>query len=36
MTWMTMIVRNKAFDVLRRTDHTVEMDADSFNDSGMQ
>ncbi len=36
MTWMTTILRNKAFDVLRRTDHAVEMDADSFNDSGMQ
>ncbi len=30
MTWMTTIVRNKAFDLLRRVDHTVEMDADTF------
>lgn len=36
MTWMTTIVRNKAFDMLRRTDHVLEMDADGFNDSGMQ
>jgi RNA polymerase sigma factor (sigma-70 family) len=30
MTWMTTIVRNKAFDMLRRVDHTVELDADTF------
>ena len=30
MTWMTTIVRNKAFDLLRRVDHTVEIDADNF------
>jgi len=30
MTWMTTIVRNKAFDHLRRSDVTVEIDADQF------
>lgn len=30
MTWMTTIVRNKAFDLLRRADDTVEIDADTF------
>lgn len=30
MTWMTTIVRNKAFDLLRRTDTTVEIDAETF------
>ncbi len=30
MTWMTTIVRNKAFDLLRRVDHTGEIDADTF------
>ncbi|MES2538607.1 MAG: sigma-70 family RNA polymerase sigma factor [Pseudomonadota bacterium] len=30
MTWMTTIVRNKAFDLLRRVDHTIEIDADTF------
>jgi RNA polymerase sigma factor (sigma-70 family) len=30
MTWMTAIVRNRAFDTLRRTDATVEIDADTF------
>ncbi|GAA4023088.1 sigma-70 family RNA polymerase sigma factor [Actimicrobium antarcticum] len=30
MTWMTTIVRNKAFDLLRRVEHTVEIDADNF------
>jgi RNA polymerase sigma factor (sigma-70 family) len=30
MTWMTTIVRNKAFDLLRRVDHAVEIDADTF------
>lgn len=27
LTWMAAIVRNKALDILRRTDHTVELDA---------
>ncbi|MGZ3238513.1 MAG: sigma-70 family RNA polymerase sigma factor [Burkholderiaceae bacterium] len=39
MTWMTTIVRNKAFDMLRRADsaeHMVEIDADTFKDGGMQ
>jgi RNA polymerase sigma factor (sigma-70 family) len=31
MTWMTTIVRNKAFDLLRRVQDTVEIDADTFN-----
>jgi RNA polymerase sigma-70 factor (ECF subfamily) len=30
MTWMTTIVRNKAFDMLRRVDNAVEIDADTF------
>jgi len=30
MTWMTTIVRNKAFDFLRRSDSAVEIDADTF------
>lgn len=30
MTWMATIVRNKAFDILRRSDDTVEIDADQF------
>ncbi|MGH8807514.1 MAG: sigma-70 family RNA polymerase sigma factor [Noviherbaspirillum sp.] len=30
MTWMTAIVRNKAFDMLRRLDDAMEIDADSF------
>lgn len=30
MTWMSTIVRNKAFDLLRRVDATVEIDADTF------
>lgn len=30
MTWMTTIVRNKAFDTLRRIDGAVEIDADTF------
>ncbi len=30
MTWMTTIVRNKAFDTLRRMDGAVEIDADNF------
>ncbi len=36
MTWMTTIVRNKAFDLLRRAEHNVEIDADTFQDGGMQ
>ncbi len=30
MTWMTKIVRNKAYDLLRRVDAVVEIDADTF------
>ncbi len=30
MTWMATIVRNKAFDILRRSGDTVEIDADQF------
>lgn len=30
MTWMTTIVRNKAYDALRRIDGAVEIDADHF------
>lgn len=30
MTWMATIVRNKAFDQLRRSDGTVEIDAEQF------
>ncbi|MBX9798724.1 MAG: sigma-70 family RNA polymerase sigma factor [Burkholderiaceae bacterium] len=30
MTWMTTIVRNKAFDTLRRIDGAMEIDADHF------
>ncbi len=30
MTWMTTIVRNKAFDMLRKVTDTVEIDNDSF------
>jgi RNA polymerase sigma-70 factor (ECF subfamily) len=30
MTWITTIVRNKAFDFLRRMDSAVEIDADTF------
>lgn len=33
MTWMATIVRNKAFDVLRATDHAVEIDSDDFDAS---
>lgn len=36
LTWMTTIARNKAFDTLRRVEDTVEIDADSFTDNGMQ
>lgn len=30
MTWMTTIARNKAFDILRRREDAVEIDADTF------
>jgi RNA polymerase sigma-70 factor (ECF subfamily) len=30
MTWMTTIVRNKAYDLLRRSDDAVEIDSDQF------
>jgi RNA polymerase sigma factor (sigma-70 family) len=30
MTWMTTIVRNKAFDLLRRSEATAEIDGDQF------
>jgi RNA polymerase sigma factor (sigma-70 family) len=30
MTWMATIVRNKAFDHLRRSDAAVEIDAEQF------
>ncbi len=30
MTWMATIVRNKAFDLLRRSDATVEIDSEQF------
>jgi RNA polymerase sigma factor (sigma-70 family) len=30
MTWLTTIVRNKAFDALRRRDDTEELDSESF------
>ncbi|MFC7516159.1 RNA polymerase sigma factor [Herbaspirillum sp. GCM10030257] len=36
MTWMTTIVRNKAFDMLRRLDNTVEIDADTFDKEVME
>lgn len=36
MTWMTTIVRNKAFDMLRRVDDTVEIDADTFDKDVME
>jgi RNA polymerase sigma-70 factor (ECF subfamily) len=36
MTWMTTIVRNKAFDMLRRLDNTVEIDADTFDKDVME
>jgi RNA polymerase sigma-70 factor (ECF subfamily) len=35
MTWMATIVRNKAFDMLRRSDNTVEIDADQFDNEVM-
>ena len=36
MTWMTTIVRNRAFDTLRRTDAAVEIDADTFDKDVME
>jgi len=36
MTWMTTIVRNKAFDLLRRQDDNVEIDADIFDKEVME
>lgn len=36
MTWMTTIVRNKAFDMLRRADNAVEIDADTFDKDVME
>ena len=36
MTWMTTIVRNKAFDMLRKVDDTVEIDNDSFDKDVME
>lgn len=36
MTWMTTIVRNKAFDLLRRVDDAVEIDADTFDKEVME
>jgi RNA polymerase sigma-70 factor (ECF subfamily) len=36
MTWMAAIVRNKAFDALRRSDDTVEIDVDTFDSRIMQ
>ncbi|MES2297219.1 MAG: sigma-70 family RNA polymerase sigma factor [Pseudomonadota bacterium] len=35
MTWMTTIVRNKAFDHLRRSDVSVEIDAEQFDSEVM-
>lgn len=35
MTWMATIVRNKAFDLLRRNNDTVEIDADQFDSEVM-
>lgn len=38
MTWMTTIVRNKAFDLLRKLRHEgadIEIDADNLQDGGM-
>jgi len=35
MTWMATIVRNKAFDHLRRTDAAVEIDAEQFDSEVM-
>lgn len=36
MTWMTTIVRNRAFDILRRADNAVEIDADTFDRDVME
>ncbi|WP_228527135.1 sigma-70 family RNA polymerase sigma factor [Noviherbaspirillum soli] len=36
MTWMTTIVRNRAYDLLRRLDATVEIDADTFDKDVME
>ena len=36
MTWMTTIVRNKAFDMLRKVDDTIDIDNDSFDKEVMQ
>lgn len=33
MTWMTTIVRNKAFDALRGMDHAVEIDGNDFDEA---
>jgi RNA polymerase sigma factor (sigma-70 family) len=33
MTWMATIVRNKAFDALRATDHAVEIDGNDFDEA---
>jgi RNA polymerase sigma factor (sigma-70 family) len=33
MTWMTTILRNKAFDLLRTIIYTIEIDADNFDES---
>ena len=35
MTWMATVVRNKAFDLLRRSNDTVEIDADQFDSEVM-
>jgi RNA polymerase sigma factor (sigma-70 family) len=35
MTWLTTIVRNKAFDTLRKTDRFVEIDSDLFDSAVM-
>lgn len=35
MTWMATIVRNKAFDLLRRTDATMEIDSEQFDSEVM-
>lgn len=36
MTWLTTIVRNRAYDLLRRVDATVEIDADTFDKDVME
>jgi RNA polymerase sigma-70 factor (ECF subfamily) len=36
MTWMTTIVRNRADDLLRRVEATVEIDADTFDKNVME